>query len=138
VTGAPPDPQCCFDDVLALYAELAKEIAGLDVACRQCGECCNFARNDYRLYASLAERALVAARHGQPRLTPDGDCGFLRGGSCSIHPARPLGCRTFFCEPAHKDREQALYHRYQRKLRAIVDRHDLPWAYEPFFTPEPK
>jgi len=133
LASPPPDPGVCFDDLLELYADLNREIAALALVCSQCGRCCNFVRNDYRLYASLPERALVAARHGTPRLTPDGDCGFLRDGSCSIHPDRPLGCRTFFCDPAHKSREQDLYHEYQRRLRGMVERYGLEWEYGPFF-----
>jgi Fe-S-cluster containining protein len=128
-----PDARRCFDELRAVYAVLDEELAALGVACKQCARCCNFVRNDYRLYASFLERALVRARHGQPRLTPDGDCGFLRGSRCSIHPDRPLSCRTYFCDPAHKTREQELYHRMQRRIRAIADAHGLPWEYGPFF-----
>jgi Fe-S-cluster containining protein len=135
VTSPTPDPECCFDELLAVYAALDEELAVLGVTCKQCGRCCNFVRNDYRLYASFLERSLVLARHGEPRLTPEGDCGFLRGSDCSIHPHRPLNCRTYFCDSAHKAREQDLYHVMQRRIRAIADAHGLPWEYGPFFLP---
>lgn len=121
--------------LLAIYLDLDREIAGMGLECRQCGQCCDFRRHDYRLYASHVERALVVARHGDPALTPAGCCGFLIDGRCSIHPSRPLGCRTFFCDPAHKAREQGLCHAYQRRLRALADAHGLPWHYAPFFRP---
>ena len=131
----PPVPQQALDQLLALYDELDRHLATLDVECRACGRCCNFVRNDYQLYATYIERLLVVRRHGLPTLTRDGSCGFLVDGRCSIHPSRPLSCRTFFCDPAHKPREQDLCHGWQRRIRAIVDRHGLPWEYALFFTP---
>lgn len=136
--GLPPTrpiPRQALDELVALYAELDRRLASLGAECRQCGSCCDFARNDYQLYASTIERVLVVSRHGLPRLTRDGVCGFQADGRCTIHPSRPLGCRTFFCDPAHKPREQDLCHAWQRRVRAIADRHGLPWEYALFFTP---
>ena len=130
-------PNSAVSALLAIYDGLERELAALGVACRQCGRCCDFARNDYRLYASFAERALVLARHGRPRLTAEGCCGFLVGGCCSIHASRPLGCRVHFCDPAHKAREQDLYHACQQRLRALTDKYGLPWDYAPFFRERP-
>ncbi len=122
-------------ELQAMYADLDAELARLAVRCRACGECCDFARNDYRLYASSLERSLAVARHGPPKLTAAGCCGFLADGRCSIHAVRPLGCRVFFCDPAHKPREQALCHAYLDRLRALTDRLGHPWDYAPFFGP---
>jgi len=135
----PLPPSCpvaaaALDELVALYALLDRHLAALGVACKQCGRCCDFARNDYRLYASAIERALVVARHGEPHLAASGRCGFLADGRCTIHPSRPLGCRVHFCDPAHKPREQALYHTWQRRLRALTDRYGIGWGYAPFFA----
>ena len=133
----PPDGRDCpaeaFDDLLRLYAALDDRLREIGVACRQCGECCDFAKNDYRLYASFLERMLVVHRHGPPRLAPSGVCGFLVEGRCAIHTSRPLGCRTFFCDRAYKALEQDLYHECQRQLRAVTEKHHLPWEYVYFF-----
>lgn len=126
-------PRAALDELLAAYDALGCEVARLGVVCQACGKCCDFARNDYRLYASRLELALVLRDHGPPRLRADGCCGFLRNGRCSIHPSRPLGCRTFFCDPAHRPREQDLCHAFQRQLRTIAERHTVPWGYAPFF-----
>ncbi|MFP4057101.1 MAG: YkgJ family cysteine cluster protein [Candidatus Brocadiia bacterium] len=126
-------PEAAFRELAALYERLDTHLASLGVVCRQCGECCHFARHDYRLYASRLERDYLAFRHGVPRLGPDGACGYLAGGLCSAHPRRPLGCRIFFCHPAHEAREGELYHAWQRRLRAIVERFAIPWDYAPFF-----
>jgi len=130
-------PDAALDELEAVYRALDSHLAVLGPRCRACGACCDFARNDYRLYASHLERALVVRRHGPPRLAPSGCCGFLVGGRCSVHASRPLGCRVFFCDPAHKAREQDIYHGFQQRLRAIAERHGLPWAYAPFFDESP-
>jgi len=129
-------PLAALDELRALYEALDAHLAELGVRCRQCAQCCNFVVNDYRLYASRVERALVAERHGRPHLTPSGHCGFLVEGRCSVHAVRPLGCRVFFCDPAYKALEQDLCHDFQRRLRALADRHGLPWDYAPFFGSE--
>ncbi len=128
-----PIPEAALRQLDALYEDLEAHLARLRVPCRACGECCDFARNGYRLYASEIERALIVARHGEPRLTPEGRCGFLAAGRCSAHASRPLGCRIFFCDPAHKPREQDLYHAFLERLRALADQFQLPWNYAPFF-----
>jgi len=128
-----PIPEAALRELQAIYDEVEAHLTGLGVQCRACGECCDFGRNDYRLYASEVERALVVARHGEPHLTPEGRCGFLVAGRCSIHASRPLGCRIFFCDPAHKPREQDLYHAYMSRLHTLTDRLHLPWNYAPFF-----
>ena len=133
-----PSPIDVSNDALAglraLYRALDARLGAMGVECRACGKCCDFARNDYRLYASFLERALVAASHGPPRLTATGCCGFLAEERCSIHACRPLGCRAFFCSPAYKPQEQDVYHAFQERLRALSDRHGLPWDYAPFYT----
>ena len=139
---APPGPGPARDappealaELLAIYRDLDQTLASLGVKCRACGRCCDFLRNDYRLYASHIERAIVLARAGRPALAPSGECGFLSGGRCSAHAWRPLGCRVFFCAPEHKAREQDLCHAFQQRIRAATERHGLPWDYRPFFEP---
>jgi Fe-S-cluster containining protein len=118
----------------AIYAALDRQLAAIGIRCQACGVCCNFTRNDYRLYACRLERVLVEREHGTPHLTADGSCGFLHDQRCAAHAVRPLGCRTFFCDPAHKPREQELYHAFQRRLRAVAEAHGIPWEYAPFFA----
>jgi len=130
-------PPTAFAELAGVYALLDARLAALSVVCRACGACCDFVRNDYRLYASRLERELVIRHHGLPRLSLDGRCRFLHDGRCSIHPHRPLGCRTFFCDPAHKASEQHLYHTALRQIQDIADRHQIPWDYAPFFEPSP-
>ncbi len=129
--GAPAE---ALEALAAAYRDLDGQLATLGLECRACGRCCDFRRHDYRLYASFLERALLANACGPPHLTAAGHCGYLVEGRCSAHAWRPLGCRTFFCAPEHKGREPDLYHAFQARLRAITDRHALPWDYRPLFA----
>lgn len=81
-------------------------------ACLRCGECCRV-RGFVRLGAGEADRIAVflgmdprafAAEYA--RLAPDrrslelgekenGECVFLLGNECVIHPVKPAQCRTF-------------------------------------------
>ena len=133
-TSSHPVPPEALRDLRQLYDELDEHLARLGAVCRACGDCCDFARHDYRLYGSHLERSLVEAFHGEPRLTPSGTCGFRVDGRCSIHGERVLGCRVFFCDPAYKPHEQRVCHAFQRRLRALAERYGLPWDYRPLFT----
>lgn len=137
VSHSPPRavPEAALDALAAVYRRLDRRLAALGAVCRACGRCCDFARNGYRLYATSLERALVVRAHPRPRLTPEGVCGYLAAGRCSIHPERPLGCRTFYCGPAHAGRAQELHEEALRQVRALIDRHGLPADYAPFFEP---
>ena len=75
-------------------------------SCEDSAECCDFGRTGREPYVTAAEVALIeaeVARQGRKLPTPraDGRCPFLTGENrCSIYEARPLGCRTYFCERA--------------------------------------
>lgn len=54
----------------------------------------------------------------------DGRCPFLidhqgGGGRCSVYAARPLGCRTFFCERAKGPHGEGVREMPMRALRAL-------------------
>jgi len=133
-TSSPtPIPQAALNALAELYADLDARVRQLGVQCRACGACCHFQRSGYRLYAAWLERAALVRAHGRPRLAASGECGFLAEGRCRARAWRPLGCRVFFCDPAHKPREQGLYHEFLARLRAIADRFALPWDYAPLF-----
>ena len=127
-------PGGAMEALARLYADLDACIHQLGVACRACGSCCDFMRHGYRLYATGFERAALVRRHGEPRLTASGQCGFLVAGRCSARPWRPLGCRVFFCAPEHKPREQELCHAFLERLRALTREFGFAWDYGPLFA----
>ena len=86
---------------------------GLPFACTECGKCCH-ARGEIAHVAVNRSEQERLARHldlglpeFQERFTEadaegyrslrfvDGQCVFLKGTSCSVHPAKPVQCRTW-------------------------------------------
>lgn len=149
-----------LDEVRRLYAALDDEVRSLGVGCWVHGNCCDFTRVDHRLYASSVELAYVRAKHPPPPKhaahdtaqdtgpdaagnsagkaaeaapsTNEALCPFWTNGRCGEREGRPLGCRTYFCDPRFRLPLQDLYERYLQKLRAIATQHSIPWSYEPF------
>jgi len=114
-------PAEALADLEAFFRHVDEEVRGLGSGCQRCGRCCDFARNDYRLYASGLERALVASRYGEPRLGGDGRCCFQSGR---------------LCDPSAKRAGETLAERFIAELRALSRRHRVPWDYAPFFSSE--
>ena len=89
---------------LAVLQEADRTLDGWSCECS--AECCDFALTGREPYATAAEIELIAAevaRQGRrmPAAREDGRCAFLDASSrCTIYAARPLGCRTFYCERA--------------------------------------
>ena len=123
---------------ICLQAEVALLARGF--RCEACGRCCDFARNDYRLYASRLESDLVLRNTGrQPELV-DGRCCFQdASGRCTIHEWRPLGCRTFFCTtaavnaPEHRHVFESVYENALRQIRELTEQAGEEWEYGWFF-----
>ncbi|MBM4280234.1 MAG: YkgJ family cysteine cluster protein [Deltaproteobacteria bacterium] len=101
----------------ALLQQASDVVAGTGCDCST--ECCRFGLTGREPWVTRAEWELVVrevARQGRrlPVVRDDDDddegrCPFLDddgkgGGRCRVYAARPLGCRTFFCERAvHAD-----------------------------------
>jgi len=94
--------------------QLASDVVD-GVTCDCSTECCRFGITGREPWVTRAEWELVLLEvRRQGRRLPvvkdsddddDGRCPFLDddgngGGRCRIYAARPLGCRTFFCERA--------------------------------------
>jgi Fe-S-cluster containining protein len=141
----------------ALLAELTAIYADVDIAyagssCPASTECCHFGVTGREPYVTSIELALmtraIAAKGGtsavlrtsKPRppgaslpilaepADATGRCPLLDGaGRCSIYAARPLGCRTFFCERALQTPPVR-----QREVNGFVRRiQDLAAKHEP-------
>jgi hypothetical protein len=116
--------------------QLASDVVA-GVGCDCSTECCRFGVTGREPWVTRAEWELVVrevARQGRrlPVIRGDDDdgegrCPFLDddgggGGRCRIYAARPLGCRTFFCDRAvHPDgRRGRLPTTTTRQLRPIA------------------
>jgi len=115
VTGR-PEPGRAGENVTEKTCRLAQK-DGFPFVCAGCGDCCRGRRDlvlsGYDLYriarrvslpphvaANAFCRAYLAPQTCLPALclTPDpvtGNCRFLEGGACLIHPARPLACALY-------------------------------------------
>jgi len=126
--GSPRRPTP-HDDERARERELLAELAALyrdvdaayaDTRCPTSTECCRFGITGREPYVTSLElaalRRAVAARggalHPKRRALPllGGDTASERtcpmldaAGRCSVYDARPLGCRSFFCERAETE-----------------------------------
>lgn len=99
-------------------------------SCPASTECCRFSITGREPYLTEAEWAVLVqelARQGRkvPGPREDGDCAFLADGRCTVYAARPLGCRTFYCDRASG------YGSYPRRQVA-----PLPGALEALSRPE--
>src|SRR5678816_2110155 len=63
---------------------------------------------------------------------PSGRCPWYVDGLCRNRAGRPLGCRVYFCDPGWESEMPAVYERYHAELRAVHDRHGLPYRYRLF------
>jgi len=91
-------------EVEQVYREL--DTRPIERQCTGLGDCCRFRLTGETPYLTRGE-ALVAARawratgrRGLPE-RPNGECPMLsEQGRCMIYKARPMGCRTHFCDLA--------------------------------------
>ena len=111
------------------YAQVDEQIKNEPVRCRQCGECCDFRTNGFRLYTLELERALILRETGRSLELCDGKCSALKDGRCSIHPVRPLGCRTQFCDECVDE----IYERAKERIQQMERECNISYAYRDTF-----
>jgi len=122
-------------DILGLYAELDAEIVRRHPHCNACGECCDFPKQGFVLYATSAEVGLVTANLPAPGAWDCAElCPFHQDGKCHNRAYRPVGCRTYFCDPKFSVPGPLTYTRFHERLKAIIAHHGHPYRYAPFLT----
>jgi len=122
------------DELQSIYADLDAEIARLAPVCRLSGRCCRFLEYDHTLFLTQAEAAVLIVDAPTPSRPLDhgATCPWQDPlGRCTAREARPLGCRVYFCDPAHEPRAPELTERFLVELRRLSARHGLPWNYAP-------
>jgi len=130
----------------AVYAQVSADIAARGPACWASGRCCNFEKTGHRLYVTGLEAA-YALRNGPQVIVADrvintglslpqiadarasGGCPFQVDNLCGIHSVKPLGCRVYFCDRSATEWQADLTEKSLREIRAIHDRHHIPYRY---------
>lgn len=119
----------------AIFADAAQAIEARGPSCWASGRCCNFVKTGHRLYVTGLEAAYTLAHAGSPgeeklaAALQSGGCPFQLLNLCGVHTSKPLGCRLYFCDRASQDWQHELYERLILELRALHDRHQVPYVY---------
>ncbi|MCY2926971.1 MAG: hypothetical protein NT031_16360, partial [Planctomycetota bacterium] len=121
----------CLAAIDEIYREVDALFTRTGCDCRACGRCCRFDLMDHRLYASAGEIACLLERTTPPGSSPGVlRCPYHVEPHCRARAGRTLGCRTYFCyPPAAIQAGQEAYERFHRRLRALHEKHGLPYLY---------
>ena len=122
-------------DLDTLFEELEHEVRALGARCWLSGDCCDFSAAGHRLFTSEIEAVRFAQGVDLAGWDPaSGLCPAWKDRRCTAREHRPLACRTYFCDPAFKDRVQDLTERYVTGLKGLHRKHDLVWDYRDFLV----
>jgi Fe-S-cluster containining protein len=91
--------------ILQVYAVAEEALPERSCTSRAC--CCQFVQTGREPFVTQAELGLILRElrnqgRALPKARPNGACPLLSkdGKRCTVYPARPLGCRTYFCREA--------------------------------------
>ena len=121
-----------LDEVAALYRAVDREIDPHQHLCKMRGVCCDFRVAGHVLYATSVEVGYAVATRTSPWAPQGVLCPFWREGLCTARAERPLGCRTYFCDPSWRERGEEIHERYHAQLAAIGKRHGIAYDYKPW------
>jgi len=121
------------DEVHRIYGRVDEAIAQTGVECSACGKCCHF-DDSFILYASTLEVHYLVSHAGPPSSAPPGICPYQVGMLCRARESRPLGCRTYFCDPARREELEEINGEALRSLKRVCDEEGVPWRYAPLLT----
>lgn len=131
-----PDPEqrrLAFERLEAIYDELEQLLAAVRPVCIARGVCCRFEEADHVLYATGLEADYAAAKKPiAPAPEAEGRCPYHVKGKCTAREGRPLGCRTYYCDPSMQDALEATHERLLGEIRAIERDLSYPATYAPF------
>ncbi len=123
------------DDALrALHEHAANAVDFHRPVCLASGRCCQFTNHDHLLVATGLEAAWTmrtATRHisvaAAQTAHDQGVCAYLDGKLCSIHTARPTGCRTYFCDRGDGLWQPSLSQSMHRSIQSLHDEQRIPY-----------
>lgn len=118
--------------VAEVYAAVDAAVARANPRCDISGRCCRFEPAGHQLWASSLELAFAREAAGSVPAAPPGACPWHVGGLCTLRAGRPLGCRTYFCDPAWTAAGQELHEASHQELVALHERFGRAYRYERF------
>ncbi|WP_419191180.1 YkgJ family cysteine cluster protein [Saltatorellus ferox] len=125
--------EAAFARLEAIYAELEELLAAVRPVCIARGVCCRFEEADHVLYSTGLEADYAAAKKPvAPAPEAEGRCPYHVAGRCTAREGRPLGCRTYYCDPTLQDALEATHERLLGEIRQIERDLDYPASYAPF------
>jgi Fe-S-cluster containining protein len=120
-----------------MVAEAEAAVRARRPLCLSQGACCRFDRFGHQLWMTGLEVAWCLRQlPSAPGVTAiddavrRGECPFLHEGACSVHWARPLGCRAYFCDGAGEGWQEALLESWHGRMRTLHDRLQVPYRYD--------
>lgn len=121
--------------LLAIYEDLAADIAAAAPVCQVSGRCCRFKEYGHTLFISRPEAELLL-EDGLPEgsVIDESGCPFQINGLCTARERRPLGCRVYFCDPNYAGRGGDLSERHIARLKQLHDATETTWEYRPLHT----
>lgn len=128
--------QAVAADVEAIYTMISDQITARGPACWASGRCCNFKGAGHRLYVTGLEAAYAVLHAGRGLTVAEveaaqgrGDCPYLVENLCSIHTAKGVGCRVYFCDRGARDWQEELSERALEMMRRVHVRHGVAYEY---------
>ncbi len=105
------------------YSDLAGQ-------CSACGNCCDFAQFDHRLFVTTPELMYLAANLAAENIKamPTSRCPYNIDGKCSIYEYRFAGCRIFCCK-ASPDFQSRLTESVLKKFKSLCTKFRIPYRY---------
>jgi hypothetical protein len=116
-------------DLLDLYRSVDAEIAGENPKCDVSGRCCRFTEYGHTLFLSAIEAELLFER--EPEAKSGAECPYQINGLCTARERRPLGCRTYFCDPNFAARMPEIAEAAVGRLKALHNFWGRAWDYRP-------
>jgi Fe-S-cluster containining protein len=120
------------EGLLAIYDELAADIARAAPVCELSGRCCRFKEYGHTLFISRPEAEFLLEQ-GLPEnaVVDEAGCPFQINGLCTARERRPLGCRVYFCDPKYAGTGEGLSEIYIARLKQLHEETQTPWDYRP-------
>jgi Fe-S-cluster containining protein len=117
-----------------LYEELDREVAQAGPVCALSGRCCRFQEYGHTLFVSTVEVEYLLGGAPAPAgvLDQGATCPWQDSrGHCTARDARPLGCRTYYCDPSFQEESHRLSESYIDRLKSLSTQHGIAWNYAP-------